>query len=116
MGGARGREDTVRALATCEHDGTSAPCRKKKSSGRWMAVRTDQPGVQLYTGNYLDGSPGRGGVSYGKHHGFCLETQRFPDTPNRPHFPSCVLRPGQVYTHTTVHEFGTASKPPTGAY
>lgn len=86
------------------------------SSGRWMAVRTDQPGVQLYTGNYLDGSPGRGGVSYGKHHGFCLETQRFPDTPNRPHFPSCVLHPGQVYTHTTVHEFGTASKPPTGAY
>jgi len=86
------------------------------TSGRWMTVRTDQPGVQLYTGNYLDGSPGRGGVAYGKHHGFCLETQLFPDTPNRPHFPSCVLRPGHVYTHTTVHEFGTASKAPTGPY
>ena len=85
------------------------------SSGRWMAVRTDQPGVQLYTGNYLDHA-GRGGTFYGKHHGFCLETQRFPDSVNKPHFPSAILRPGEVYTHTTVHEFGASSTAPKGAF
>ena len=86
------------------------------TSGRWMAVRTDQPGVQFYTGNYLEGVAGRGGTPYGKHHGFCLETQRFPDSVNRPHFPSAILRPGEEYTHTTVHEFGASRTPPEGAY
>ncbi|KAL3893064.1 MAG: hypothetical protein SGPRY_014509 [Prymnesium sp.] len=78
------------------------------STGRMMRVRTDQPGVQFYTGNYLDGLVGRGGVTYGRHHGFCLETQVFPDSPNHPHFPSAILHPGQRYTHTTTHDFITA--------
>ena len=79
------------------------------ASGRRMAVRTDQPGVQFYTGNYLDGSPGRGGMAYGKHHGFCLETQHFPDSINQPHFPSTTIGPGQMYTHVTTHDFGVVS-------
>ena len=82
------------------------------TSGRWMAVRTDQPGVQFYTGNYLDGVAGRGGTPYGKHHGFCLETQHFPDSVNRSHFPPVWLRPGQQYMHKTVHEFGASAAPP----
>ena len=87
------------------------------SSGRWMAVRTDQPGVQFYTGNYLEGKPGRdGSVAYGKHHGFCLETQKFPDSANRPHFPSVFLRPGETYTHKTIHSFGVSKQPPTGPW
>ena len=82
-------------------------------SGRWMTVRTDQPGVQFYTGNYLDGIAGRGGVKYGKHHGFCLETQHFPDSVNRAHFPTVILAPGGApYKHTTVHEFGCSSQRP----
>ena len=52
----------------------------------------------------------------GKHHGFCLETQRFPDSVNRPHFPSAILRPGEEYTHTTVHEFGASRTAPEGPY
>ena len=85
--------------------------------GRWMSVRTDQPGVQFYTGNYLDGLAGRGGTKYGKHHGFCLETQTFPDSVNRPHFPSNTLRPGDKYKHVTIHEFGCApDAPPTGEW
>lgn len=78
------------------------------ASGRTMRVRTDQPGVQFYTGNYLDGFAGRHGVTYGKHHGFCLETQHFPDSVNQPHFPSMLLKPGERYTHVTTHDFGTA--------
>ena len=79
-------------------------------SGRVMDVLTDQPGVQLYTGNHLDGSlVGTGGVAYPKHSGLCLETQHFPNSPNEPSFPSTVLRPGQVYETTTVYRFGTRS-------
>jgi len=94
------------------------PCARvfEPDSGRWMAVRTDQPGVQFYTGNYLDGLEGRGGVLYARHHGFCLETQNFPDSANQSHFPSILLRPGQRYTHMTVHEFGASSLPPRGPY
>ena len=86
------------------------------TTGRWMSVRTDQPGVQFYTGNYLDGLAGRGGTSYGKHHGFCLETQHFPDGVNRPHFPQITLRPGDKYKHVTVHGFGASGAPPTGSW
>ena len=81
-----------------------------------MSVRSDQPGVQFYTGNYLDGLSGRGGTSYGQHHGFCLETQTFPDAVNRPHFPSPVLRPGEKYSHVTVHTFGASASAPTGEW
>lgn len=76
------------------------------TSGRVMEMYTDQPGVQLYTGNFLDGSlTGKGGIVYQKHAGFCLETQIFPDAINQPHFPSPVLRPGQTYRHKTEYVF-----------
>lgn len=77
-------------------------------SGRVMEIHTDQPGVQFYTGNFLDGSiTGKAGKVYKKHYGFCLETQHFPDSPNKPDFPSVVLHPGQKYTTETVHKFNT---------
>jgi len=77
-------------------------------SGRVMELYTDQPGVQLYTGNFLDGSvTGKGGVVYRKHYGFCLETQHFPDSPNHEAFPSTVLRPGETYRHVMIHRFST---------
>jgi len=75
-------------------------------SGRWMEVHTTQPAIQLYTGNFLDGKLKAHGVAYGRHYGFCLETQHYPDSPNRPEFPSTVLRPGETYRQTTVHHFG----------
>ena len=76
-------------------------------SGRTMAVYTTQPGVQFYTGNFLDGSiTGKAGAVYRQRHGFCLETQHFPDSPNKPHFPSTRLEPGQRYLHSTVYKFG----------
>jgi aldose 1-epimerase len=77
-------------------------------SGRLLEVLTDQPGVQFYSGNFLDGSAaGKDGAAYRKHDGFCLETQRFPDSPNRPSFPSPVLRPGDTYRHTALYRFST---------
>ena len=75
-------------------------------TGRVMEVYTTQPGVQLYTANYLDGSlVGKGGARYGKRDGFCLETQHYPDSVNRPSFPTVILRPGQTYQQTTVFKF-----------
>ena len=84
------------------------------TSGRTMVVRTDQPGVQFYTGNYLDGDVGRPDVldGYGKHSGFCLETQHFPDSVNQPSFPPVWLRPGETYSHVTEHTFGAAESAP----
>ena len=80
------------------------------TSGRAMAVHTDQPGVQLYTGNYLNGShAGIGGVAHAQHSAVCLETQHFPDSPNQPAFPSTVLRPGETYSTTTVYRFYTVA-------
>ena len=75
-------------------------------SGRVMEVLTDQPGVQFYTGNFLDGSiKGKGGKVYGRRFGFCLETQHFPDSPNKPAFPSTELKPGQKLQSTTIFRF-----------
>lgn len=77
-------------------------------SGRLMEVWTTEPGVQFYTGNSLDGSlTGKGGAVYGRRTGLCLETQRFPDSPNKAMFPSARLDPGQVYRSKTVYRFGT---------
>ena len=70
-----------------------------------MEVFTTQPGVQLYTANGMSNRLGAGGRSYGSHHGLCLETQHYPDSPNRPDFPSTVLRPGETYEEITVHRF-----------
>jgi aldose 1-epimerase len=76
------------------------------SSGRTMEVLTDQPGIQFYSGNFLDGTAaGKGGVKYQQRTGLCLETENFPDAPNHPDFPSAVLRPGQTYHHTMVIRF-----------
>ena len=75
-------------------------------SGRTMTIETTEPGVQFYSGNFLNGSSGAFDYRYEKHGAFCLETQHFPDSPNKPHFPSTVLKPGQTYHSTTVHRFG----------
>jgi len=76
------------------------------TSGRFMEVFTTEPGVQFYTGNVLTGSlTGKFGTVYAKRFGLCLETQHFPDSPNRPSFPSTVLNPGQVYSTQTVYKF-----------
>ena len=76
------------------------------ASGRVLEISTDQPGIQLYSGNFLDGTvKGKGGAAYLKHFGFCLETQHFPDSPNHANFPSTILEPGKKYTTVTVHKF-----------
>jgi aldose 1-epimerase len=80
-------------------------------SGRVLEVLTTEPGVQFYTGNFLDGKiVGKGGKTYGRRYGFCLETQHYPDSPNKPSFPSTVLRPGATYDTTTVFKFSTDGK------
>jgi len=90
--------------------GSLAMCARvyEPSSGRVMEVYTTEPGVQLYTGNFLDGSiNGKAGKVYKKHYGFCLETQHFPDSPNKPKFPSVVLGAGEKYTTVTIYKFYT---------
>jgi aldose 1-epimerase len=78
------------------------------ASGRTMEVYTTEPGVQFYSGNFLDGSNKRGDTAFAKHFGFCLETQHYPDSPNHPAFPTTVLKPGEKYEHKTLHKFGAA--------
>ena len=76
-------------------------------SGRSLDIFTDQPGIQFYSGNFLDGTiTGKGGRVYRHRYGFCLETQHFPDSPNHPAFPSTILRPGERYETRTVFRFG----------
>lgn len=85
---------------------TLAATAYEKISGRFLKVFTTEPGIQLYTANYLDGSlKGKSGVNYQKRSAFCLETQHFPDSPNQPSFPSTLLRPGQAYISRTVYQF-----------
>lgn len=80
---------------------------REPTTGRTLEVWTDQPGVQFYTGSHLDGSVvGKDGRAYEKGDAFCLETQHFPDSPNRPAFPSTVLRPGETYRTSTIFRFG----------
>lgn len=74
-------------------------------TGRKLEVYTSQPGVQLYTGNYLDGVKGKNGSVYGQHAGFCLETQHYPDTPNQPSFPTTVVKPGMGYDEVCIYAF-----------
>ena len=88
--------------------GSPALCARvsEPTSGRVMEVRTTEPGVQLYTANWSNKSvTGKAGQVYGNHGGFCLETQHYPDSPNKPDFPSVVLKPGQKFTSVTVFEF-----------
>ncbi len=78
----------------------------EKESGRVMEVYTTEPGIQLYTGNFLDGSDqGKEGLAYQKRSAFCLEAQHFPDAPNHDNFPSIVLNPGEKYTQKTIYKF-----------
>ena len=80
----------------------------EESTGRFMEVFTTEPGVQLYTGNHLNGNfVGKGEVAYARRTGFCLETQKYPDTPNQPDYPSAQLNPGETYMSTTVYRFST---------
>lgn len=79
-------------------------------SGRIMNVYTDQPGIQFYTGNFLNGQlVGKAGAVYGRRSAFCLETQHYPDSPNKPGFPSTILRPGDQYETRTIFEFSSSS-------
>lgn len=80
-------------------------------SGRMMEVLTTEPGLQFYSGNFLDGSiKGKGDVAYHHRFGFCLEAQHYPDSPNRPEFPSVVLNPGETYTQKTIYRFFTTNE------
>jgi aldose 1-epimerase len=77
-------------------------------TGRVLEIRTTEPGLQFYTGNFLDGTlKGKGGVVYKQHYAFCMEADHFPDSINQPSFPSAVLRPGQTFKQTTIHTFTT---------
>jgi aldose 1-epimerase len=91
-------------------DGLALAARvEEPSTGRILEVRTTEPGVQFYTGNFLDGTiKGKGGKLYGRRSGFCLETQHFPDSPNKPAFPTTELKQGQKYQSTTVFRFAVA--------
>ena len=76
-------------------------------SGRTLDIATTEPGVQFYSGNFLDGTiTGKGGRVYRNRGGLCLETQHYPDSPNHPSFPSTILQPGQTYSSQTVFTFG----------
>jgi len=78
------------------------------TTGRVMEVLTTEPGIQFYCGNFLDGTiTGKDGIVYKHRYGFCLETQHYPDSPNKPNFPSTVLRPGEKYETTTIYRFST---------
>lgn len=92
-----------------KHDGELNLVAKvsEASSGRLMEVLTTEPGVQFYTGNFLDGKlTGKGGKVYGRRAALCLETQHFPDSPNKPQFPTTVIKAGETRKSTTVYRFG----------
>jgi aldose 1-epimerase len=79
------------------------------STGRTLEVATTQPGVQLYTSNFLNNVNGKNGKVYSYQDAFCLETQHFPDSPNRPEFPSTLLKPGEEFNETTIYRFGVVN-------
>ncbi|MGG9963516.1 aldose epimerase family protein [Ferruginibacter sp. SUN106] len=89
--------NTLEVIATLYHP----------ASGRYMEVSTTEPGIQFYSGNFLDGTltNTNGGQKYVQHAALCLETQHFPDSPNQPTFPNTVLKPGEKYTHTSLYKF-----------
>jgi aldose 1-epimerase len=78
---------------------------KEPVTGREMKIFTSEPGVQFYTGNYLNNIVGHSSQIYPRHYGFCLETQKFPDSPNQPEFPCCILRPGETFSSITILQF-----------
>ena len=91
-----------------DYDGSLRPAARlyEPNSGRVLEILTTEPGIQFYSGNFLDGSlTGKGGVAYEQYAGLCLEPQHFPDAPNHADFPSTVLRPGEVYKHVSKYRF-----------
>ena len=113
VGGNPGGYDHNYALDHGSQDpGLSARVREPRT-GRILEMYTSQPGVQLYTGNFLDGTLiGKGGRAYKRHGGFCLETQHFPDSVHHPHFPSVILRPGADFHQWTAYRFRTDEDAP----
>ena len=85
---------------------TLAASMLEPSTGRTMECWTTEPGVQFYSDNWADGYKGQHGATFGKHSGLCFEAQHFPDSPNRAHFPSTQLKPGEIYVQKTVYKFG----------
>ncbi|MDE7443682.1 MAG: galactose mutarotase, partial [Muribaculaceae bacterium] len=96
-------------LNTTGNDSVAAARLMSPETGITLEVYTDEPGVQVYTGNFLDSTvTGKGGVAYPYRGAICLETQHYPDSPNKPEWPSVVVRPGETYTSHCVYKFGTA--------
>ena len=92
---------TPRATSRRSPSSSAAP-----TTGIDLKVYTDEPGIQIYSGNFLDGTvTGKKGIVYKKRHGICLETQHYPDTPNKPEWPSVVLRPGETYHSHCIFAF-----------
>ena len=107
LGAARGYDHDF--VLHRQGDGLASAARVlEPRSGRTLEIRTTEPALHLYSGNFLDGTRfGKGGRRLGPRQGFCLETQHLPDSPNHPHFPSTVLRPGEEFRSRTVFAFGT---------
>ena len=98
-------------LAKREGDLGFAARLEDPKSGRVLEILTTQPGIQFYSGNFLDGTiKGKQGKIYKKHYGMCLETQHFPDSPNQKEFPNTILRPGEKYYELTVYKFTVKSE------
>ncbi len=96
-----------------EGDSKLAATVYEPTTGRYMEVFTTEPGIQFYSGNFLDGTlTGKGNTTYSKHYGFCLETQHFPDSPNQNDFPSTILRPGEKLTSSTTYKFSVKESAP----
>jgi aldose 1-epimerase len=103
IGGTPGGYDHCYALNSTDGSMALAAIVKDPAGGRVMEIRTTQPGLQFYSGNFLDGQPGSGG--FAQHSAFCLETQHFPDAPNRSNFATTLLKPGEHYHQKTIHKF-----------
>jgi aldose 1-epimerase len=109
MGGSPVGYDHNLVLRSQDGDMAEAASVTDPDSGRVMEVWTTQPGIQFYSGNFLDGTvKGKGGVAYQQHSAFCLETQHYPDSINHPKFPDSLLRPGEVYREITEYRFSTS--------
>jgi len=106
VGGDPGGYDHNFVLDGSSEDKVMAAKLMDPKSGRSLEVITTEPGVQFYTGNFLDGSLTSGNISFVKNYGLCLETQHFPDSPNQPDFPSTILRPGEEFVSQTIFKFG----------
>lgn len=103
---ATGGFDHCFIINTAKQDLKPAAIVREPDTGRTLSIFATQPGIQFYSGNFLDGLRGRDNGVFVKHGGFCLETEAFPDAVNQPNFPSAILMPGKYYRETAVHKFG----------